>query len=89
MSNSQLEDRQERDFIAWVASEVGLSVNELTELDFDVDEMSGHDGAVYGHMVTFGEESDPQILAKVGGLQPGRWVQIGFPPDEPDQPDEL
>lgn len=87
MSSAQLEERQEREFIAWVASEVGLSVEELTELDFDVDEITGNDGAVYGHTVTFGDESDPTILAKISGLQPGRWVQIGFPHEGPDEPE--
>lgn len=89
MGSSQLDDRREMEFIAWVASALGLSVEELSEQDFDVDEIDGNDGAVYGHRVTFGEGSDSEVLAKIDGLQDGFWVNIGFPPDEPEpeQPD--
>jgi hypothetical protein len=87
MSSRQLEERQEAEFIAWVASEVGLTVDELTTLDFEVDEITGNDGTAYGHTVTFDEGSDPEILAKVRGLQGDSWVQIGFPPDEPEPED--
>jgi len=82
MSSRQSDERQEHEFVAWVASEVGLTVEELTQLDFDVDAMEGNDGAIYGHVVTFSEGAEPEVLAKVEGLQDGRWVQIGFPSED-------
>ena len=82
MSSRQLEEQQERRFNAWVAEELGLSLDELEGLDWSIDESDGNDGAVYGHIITFDDGSDPDILAKIDGLQDGRWVQIGFPPGE-------
>jgi hypothetical protein len=64
VSSRELEDRQERELIVWVASELGISVEELTRQDFDVDEIAGNDGAVYRYRVTFGEDSDPQVLER-------------------------
>jgi hypothetical protein len=84
VSSSQLDDRREREFREWVASEVGLSIDELEDLDFDVDEQVGKDDAVYGHIVTFADDANPAVLAKVAGLQDGRWVSIGFPPEDPE-----
>ncbi|MYL97216.1 hypothetical protein GR702_05450 [Novosphingobium sp. FGD1] len=84
MSSPGFEERQEREFRAWIASEVGLSLDELESLDFDLDAQVGNDGVTYGHVVTFGDGADPELLAKISGLQDGRWVAIGFPPDEPE-----
>ena len=81
---SELEDRQERELIEWIASELGISVDELTRQDFDVDEMGGTDGAVDGYRVTFGEGADPEVLRKIKGLHDGSWVKIGIPPDLPE-----
>ncbi|RYG57864.1 MAG: hypothetical protein EON56_01400 [Alphaproteobacteria bacterium] len=82
-----MEDQQEREYRAWIASEVGLTLDELETMDFDVDAETGNDDMVYGHIVTFGGESDPDLLAKIRGLHDGRWISIGFPPEEPEAED--
>lgn len=83
MSSRELEDRQERERIAWVASELGVSADDLAEQDFEVDEIDGNDGAVYGYRVTFSDDTDPAFLASVEGIT-DNWINIGFPPDEPE-----
>lgn len=89
MSSRELEDRQQRDFDAWVASRLGVTTDELDGLDWSIDEIDGNDGAVYGHRVTIDEESDPDVLAKIKDLHGDLSIDIGFPPEEeePDAPD--
>lgn len=85
MSSRQLEDRQEREQLEWIAGELGISVDELSQQDFDVDAHDGHDGAVYGYRVTFTKDADPEVLSKIATLQDGRWANIGFPSDNPGE----
>jgi hypothetical protein len=76
MSNSQLEDRLEREHTEAVASALGISADELDELDWRIESHESDDGLLYGHNVYFGEGSDPEILKRIGGLVDGRWVRI-------------
>lgn len=82
MSSQQFDDLRDQQQLDWIASELNVDPDELSELQFYLDENSGHDGVVYGYRVTFADESDPQVLNKIAGLQHGRWVNIGFPPDD-------
>lgn len=85
MSSRQLEDRQEREQLEWIASELGISADDLAQQDFDVDANDGNDGMVYGYRVTFGDGADSEVLSKIAGLQDGRWINIGFPSDDPGE----
>lgn len=85
MSSQQFDGLRNQQQLEWIASELNLATDELSELQLDLDENSGHDGVVYGYRVTFADESDPQVLNKITGLQHGRWVNIGFPPDDPGE----
>lgn len=82
MSSTQLEDRREREYRAWIAAELGIEPDELDRLEWTIDETTANDGFVYGHIVTFDRSSDTGVLAKVRGLNGGSFVQIGFPPEE-------
>lgn len=77
MSSRGLEDKNEREFRAKVASTLELSVTELDELDPDIEEYEISEAVPYGYNVYFLKESNPAILAKVAGLIDGRWVRIG------------
>jgi hypothetical protein len=89
MSSRQLEERQEREFHKWIASELGISVDDLNSEDWSLDEIDGNDGAVYGHRVTFSQDTASDFLVEVCGAADQYSVDIGFPPDEyePDDPD--
>lgn len=89
MSSSQMDDKLEEDRRRWIAEEVGLTLEELEELDFDpvVEPITAGDVET-GYAVTFSEDADPELLAKVRGLDGNRTVRIGLPPEEPG-PDDL
>jgi hypothetical protein len=76
MSSRELEDRNERNQHEAVAMALGISANDLDQLDWRLEDHASDDGLLYGHNVYFGEGSDPEILAKIDGLTNGEWVRI-------------
>ncbi len=72
-----LEERQEQDRDAAIAEALGISLDDLDQLNWTIDDHASEDGVIYGHNIYFGEGSDPEILQKIGGLNDGRWVRIG------------
>ncbi len=74
MSNRQLEEMQEEAFDRKLAVELGISYEELCELEWDIDTNESDDGLVYSYIVTFSDSSPKDILDKVDGLEDGRVV---------------
>ncbi|WP_316227766.1 hypothetical protein [Bradyrhizobium sp. SZCCHNR3015] len=60
-----------------LATALGITIEELDELDWRLEDHTSKDGLLYGHNVYFGESSDPEVLKKIGGLVNGEWVRIG------------
>ena len=92
MSNQQLEEMQEKWADEKLATALGISYDELHELEWSLDPNEGHDGAIYGYMVTFSEESPKEILNKIEGIDEG--YSVSLPScffDEPDdeEPDDF
>jgi hypothetical protein len=77
MNDATWEDRQERDQTKAIAFALGISTDELDELDWRIEPHESDDGLLYGYNVYFGESSDPEILKRIDGLVDGRWVRIG------------
>lgn len=88
MSKSRVDEKLYEDHLRWIAGEVGLTLEELKELDFyPVVEPIMAGDVETGYAVTFSEDADPELLAKVRGLDGNRTVRIGLPPEEPGQDD--
>ncbi len=81
MNKSLLEDRQDREQAEAVASALGISADELDQLDWRLEPHQSNDGLLYGHNVYFGKSSDAEILKRVRGLVNGEWVRIGPLPE--------
>jgi len=84
MSSRQLEEQAERKFDAWVAGQLGLTTEELAQLQWSHDEDALRDGTSTGLIISFDEDSDPDLLAKIRNLDDYQ-VRMGLPPGEPDQ----
>lgn len=80
MSSKQLEERRERELIALVATKLDLSVHQLEELDWDLDEDVGNDGTVYGYTVTFRPSRDPDAQDLIDRVT-DRQGRVQFGPD--------
>ncbi|MCI5208484.1 MAG: hypothetical protein D3910_06755 [Candidatus Electrothrix sp. ATG2] len=76
MSNRQLEEMQEEASDRKLAAELGISYEELCELEWDIDTNESDDGLVYSYVVTFSDSSPKDILDKVDGLEDGRVVYL-------------
>lgn len=84
MSSRQLEEQAERKFETWVAGQLGLTTEDLERLQWSHDEDTLRDGTPTGLVITFDEDSDPDLLARIRNID-NHQVRIGFPPEEPDQ----
>ncbi|MBL6987852.1 MAG: hypothetical protein ISR72_12615 [Methylobacter sp.] len=76
MSNRQLEEKQEEIADRHLASELGMTYEELCELEWDIDTNESNDGLVYEYIVTFTDSSPRNILDKIEGLEDGRVVRL-------------
>ncbi len=77
MSSRELEEQAEIEQQEVIASALGISVEELDELDWRLEDHLSDDGLLYGHNVYFAEGSAPDILTKISGLTNNEWVRIG------------
>lgn len=77
MSNRQLEERKEREQAEAVAQALGITVDELDELDWSIEEVVSDDGLVYGYDVSLGESAPDHILVKIGPRRLGHLARIG------------
>lgn len=76
MSSRQMEEMMEREADKNLAAQLGISFEDLQELEYDIDAHESNDGVLYGYNVTFHDGCDPEILAQIPGADKG-WVRIG------------
>lgn len=76
MSSRQLEEIQEDQGNREIASEIGITYEELCELDFEIDSNESSDGLIYEHIITFSEDSPQVVLDKITGLENGNMVRV-------------
>lgn len=89
MSSRQLEERQEERLGVALAEALGISVEDLSLLVYDLQDNSSDDGLHYGYNVYFLDGSDAEVLARVSGLGEEAWVRIGpLGADDGDAEDE-
>lgn len=76
MSNRQLEEQQELQGNQLLATALGLSINELEQLDYEISSNESNDGLVYEYVISFDEFCSKAILDKVDGLTSGKYVYL-------------
>lgn len=76
MSSRQLEEMQEEQADRNIAEELGITYEELCQLDFEIDTNESSDGLVYEHIITFSDDSPQEILNKLSGLENGNTVRV-------------
>ena len=64
---------QEKRYIR-MADVLGVSWEELSGLDYEIDANVSRDGLVYGYILQFSEENDPVVLNKIRGLDENKTV---------------
>jgi hypothetical protein len=76
MSCRQLEEQMEFEGSEQLASILGLSIDELQELDYQISPNESNDGLIYEYVVTFEDSSPQNILDKIDGLCSGNCVYL-------------
>lgn len=65
------EGRQEN-----LADALGISWDELSQLDYTVTENISNEGLLYGYLITFGSNCSAEILSKIAGISKSRTVSL-------------
>lgn len=79
--------RQISDAKSPLALELGITDEELEELDYDVHENASNDGLVYDYVIQFSQHNDPELLAKISGLDDCKATRVSVNAfDEPPSP---
>ncbi|WP_293266733.1 hypothetical protein [Neptunomonas sp.] len=76
MSNRQLEEMQEEQAHRELATELGITYEDLCELEWSTDINESSDGLIYDHVITFSEDSPKDILSKIEGLENGCSIRV-------------
>lgn len=61
-----------------LADLLGISIDELDQLTYDIDPELSNDDFLYGYIVTFYGENNPEILAKIDRLESGTYVNVNL-----------
>lgn len=59
-----------------LALELGLTYDEMSQLDYDISDNCSNDGHIYNRIVQFSDDCDKQILAKIEKLHDNLWVNV-------------
>ena len=76
MSNRQMEERAEQRQGKILAEELGITVDELDQMNYSAELETSNDGVPYYYRVEFGDGCPQAILDKVDGLEGGRSVRL-------------
>ncbi|EJD6401157.1 hypothetical protein M0H77_RS13355 [Providencia rettgeri] len=59
-----------------LADLLGISIDELNQLTYDIEPELSNDDFLYGYIVHFYGENNPEILNKIDGLESGSYVNL-------------
>lgn len=69
MSKEQLEEKQQEQADRELAQKLGISYDELLELEYEIQENKSNDDLTYGFFIQFSQNCDVEILKKIKGLE--------------------
>ncbi|WP_272691665.1 MULTISPECIES: hypothetical protein [Providencia] len=61
-----------------LADLLGISIDELNQLTYDIEPELSNDDFLYGYIVHFYGENNPEILNKIDGLESGSYVNLSM-----------
>ena len=77
MSKSVLMDNSKAEQDKAIAEAIGLTEEEMAELEYTMDEEKSSDGGIaYSYVIQFDDNCPKEILSKIEGLEDGNWVRI-------------
>ena len=76
MSNRQLEEKLEEESDKRIAAALGISIDDLNQLDFEISSNESDEGLVYEYIIHFQDSSPKEILEKIEGLSSRNYVYL-------------
>ncbi len=76
MSNRQLEQKYENEQHQKISEVLGITLDELSQTDFEISTNESDEGLVYNLLVVFADSSSDEVLAKIEGLDENRTVRL-------------
>ena len=74
---NRINERQEEETNRELARRLGITLSEVSQLDFEFDEQTSNDGLVYDVLVVFSEQNPQAILSKITGLDSNNTFSLG------------
>lgn len=68
-------ENQEKRYIR-MAEALGISCEELLDLDYEIDADVSKEGCIFGYILQFSEKNDPIVLERINGLDKSRAVRL-------------
>jgi len=83
-------ERQQEEFEKKIADILGIAYDELSEIGYEVENNESKDGLLYNYIIVFPDDSNPDILDKINGLEDRKrvWLQPWELYEEEDYYDE-
>jgi hypothetical protein len=79
-------ERQEHDRNKKIADYLGITIEELDQTEWEIEDITSEDGLIYGYDIVFDSISPKTVLNKIAGLENNR-VQVDanlFSNERPD-----
>jgi hypothetical protein len=75
-SSERMIEKQQEDFDRSLAGKLGITYDELMELDYEIDTEESEEGMVYNYILTFRTDASREILDKINGIDENHSVMI-------------
>lgn len=76
IAKEQLYDNQQEGFYKTLAERLGITFDEVEEIEPQINENTGSDEALYGYYLTFKEDAPRKVLDKIDGLDSNDWFWL-------------
>ena len=77
MSSRQLEEKLENEQHTKLAEVLGITSDELSQTEYEIDSNESKDGVIHDYFVVFDESSSKEVLNKIKGIDDKRTVSLG------------
>ena len=77
MSSRQFEEKLENEQHNKLAEVLGITSDELSQTEYEIDSNESKDGVIYDYFVVFDESSSKEVLNKIKGIDDNRTVSLG------------
>ena len=76
IAKEEMNENQRAKLERKLAGVLGITYAELSEIGFEIQDNKSEDGLLYSYIIEFPDDSNPEILEKIIGLEDGKRVWL-------------